>query len=143
MNNQRSKDNGIVVWDYHVILLHSLPHSSSIYDFDTRLSFPIPTIEYFTHSFPNGIRPELIPLFRLIPLQSYLDYFSSDRSHMLSESGEYLSPPPSWPIIQSPLALSSNQIPHFISMDPIHLSEISRIMSLDQIISFVQHDCVQ
>ncbi|GMR53699.1 hypothetical protein PMAYCL1PPCAC_23894 [Pristionchus mayeri] len=136
ISNQRAKENEIVCWDYHVVLLHLHHDLSSIYDLDTRLPFPCPASQYLTHSFPKGVSPELTPLFRVLPLHSYLSYFSSDRSHMISQSGEYLSPPPSWPPINSPLAESPNQIDQFISMNPLHLSPISQVLNLDQMNSF-------
>ena len=40
-------------------------------------------------------------MYRVIPAAEFLATFSSDRRHMLGEDGEYISPPPLWPIIQN------------------------------------------
>ncbi|KAG2382850.1 hypothetical protein C9374_004817 [Naegleria lovaniensis] len=107
------KDNGeLIVWDYHVILIHKGSNSSStVYDFDTRLPFPTSFSNYVfrswlvTYLLPNPPK-RLISmindlLFRIVPAREYLETFSSDRSHMWNaETNSYSAPPPSYPCIQ-------------------------------------------
>ncbi|GMT28637.1 hypothetical protein PFISCL1PPCAC_19934, partial [Pristionchus fissidentatus] len=143
LTNQLANENGTVCWDYHVILLHTNANSSLVYDLDSRLAFPVAATEYIIESFPRQVRSELAPIFRLIPLSSYLSFFSSDRSHMLSPLGSYLSPPPPWPPISSSEALSSNEIDSFISMNSLVLPRISQILSLHQMLKFVTTGCYE
>lgn len=98
---QRSSSHpeGLVVWDYHVILLAlngaaaSLQEPSPqhgqvahIYDLDTTLPFPCPAPIYQANSLKGGTK-ELYSsfwrLFRVISASAYLSTFASDRSHML------------------------------------------------------------
>ncbi|CAO3589680.1 unnamed protein product [Absidia cylindrospora] len=101
----------LVVWDYHVILLVSdgAGHTGSehiaaatvVYDFDTTLSFPCPLAEYIDKSFqPNiPLKTQFIRRYRMIPGELYIQKFASDRSHMISENGDYHAPPPTYPAI--------------------------------------------
>lgn len=59
-----------------------------IYDFDTLLPFPSPADFYALETFkPNlAVKDEFQHLFRLIPAETYLNHFESDRSHMVSIS---------------------------------------------------------
>lgn len=62
--------------------------------------------------------------FRVIPCEKYLEHFSSDRSHMKTEDGAWLSPAPSWePILKDGL----NNLDDFISMDSKILTDISAV----------------
>ncbi|RDX52697.1 hypothetical protein OH76DRAFT_1399945 [Lentinus brumalis] len=62
-----------------------------VYDFDTTLPVPCPWREYIAGTFPyasddalaDRIDPQFRSLFRVIPAGIYLDYFASDRSHMI------------------------------------------------------------
>jgi hypothetical protein len=103
-----------VVWDYHVICLRvaaPLPDASAaasppdphvagvVYDLDSRLQFPTPFVEYMAKSFHPNTRSQYQPTFRVIDAVTYLQRFSSDRSHMLTADGHYQSPPPIYPAI--------------------------------------------
>ncbi|KAK6011314.1 hypothetical protein OSTOST_23607 [Ostertagia ostertagi] len=67
--------------------------------------------------------------FRVIPCVEYLTHFSSDRSHMKDENGEWIAPPPDWePISKNGL----NNINDFISMDPNILPNISVVLDEDE-----------
>jgi len=39
--------------------------------------------------------------FRIVKAEDFLMHFASDRSHMLKEDGEWMSPPPTYPPILS------------------------------------------
>ncbi len=96
-----------VVWDYHVILQRNInkvdvsgvqtTSGSAIYDFDSRLEFPVDKNSYFSACFPvpETLLPDYRMYIRTIPAEKYLLNFDSDRSHMqgtISES-EFPSTP--------------------------------------------------
>ncbi|EPY53588.1 hypothetical protein SPOG_03178 [Schizosaccharomyces cryophilus OY26] len=105
-----------VIWDYHVVLLtRSLQNPREgwfVWDHDTRLPIPCPLEHYLERALRRDWEhsPELPLIFgnsycdmnrkyRVIEAKSYLQHFSSDRSHMKTETGEWLSPPPPYPCI--------------------------------------------
>ena len=92
-------DEGLIVWDYHVIYLeHGL-----VYDLDSTLPFPVSSGAYAAQTFPvrlQGSLNRLAARFSVLPAGDYLRVFSSDRTHMLDARGRYLRPPPSWPPIR-------------------------------------------
>lgn len=87
-----------VYWDYHVILLLTMPDSAYLFDLDSRLDFPCEQFTYLQRSFydqqhwPEKLKPRV----RIIPAGSYLRHFSSDRSHMrnLLPASEFPDYPP-------------------------------------------------
>lgn len=87
-----------VIWDYHVILLTKTPHLR-VWDFDTRLGFPISPECYFNYSFLEKTPKNLQPRFKLVKISKFIDEFASDRSHMRGDGGEWLASPPDWPHI--------------------------------------------
>ncbi|CAO3633934.1 unnamed protein product [Cunninghamella blakesleeana] len=102
-------NEGLVVWDYHVVLLVKDTQKEDenkndyyIYDFDTMLPFPTLFQDYIEESF----RPDFPILdtykrcFRKVPAKAYLTYFASDRSHMIHK-GYYRAPPPKYPAIRA------------------------------------------
>lgn len=95
----------LIVWDYHVILLARAETTPSwmVFDLDTLWGFPVQASAYFADSFAgvSSWPKQYQPMFRVIPSVAYVETFRSDRSHMLSHSGEYLQPPPPWPAIIS------------------------------------------
>ena len=103
-------------WDYHVVL--SLPQEKIIVDFDSLLGFQSELRQYFSDSFPDQ---ELIDnnfrlTVRIVDGRDYLEFFSSDRSHMIDANGRLLAPFPEWPKIQSesnPLHLVDLRDPGF------------------------------
>eukprot|EP01147_Barroeca_monosierra_P001943 gene1943-5032_t len=96
------RDDGIVVWDYHVIAIGPDESSSlCVYDLDTRLPFPYPIYDYWKSALQiSCISDNLKPLFRIVRREHLLQTFSSDRSHMLRNGG-YIHPPPSYPAIKA------------------------------------------
>jgi hypothetical protein len=101
MLNQRASGHPDlpIFWDYHVVLL-VLGENNQIFDFDTTLPFNSDVGSYFSKSFVDErlLSEKETPLFRLVPSNEFVTLFSSDRSHMKTPR-EWLSPPPSWPII--------------------------------------------
>ena len=87
-----------VIWDYHVILMTKSPHLR-VWDFDTRLGFPISAPCYFNYSFRENAPKQLQPRFKLVQVSRFIEEFSSDRGHMRGLRGEWLASPPDWPFI--------------------------------------------
>ncbi|GAA5815779.1 hypothetical protein MFLAVUS_009294 [Mucor flavus] len=73
-----------VVWDYHVIL-YVEGSEAMIYDYDTTLSFPASAKEYFIETFKPEykLKKKFDRYFRFVEAKTYLEQFSSDRSHMV------------------------------------------------------------
>ncbi|KAH3886433.1 protein N-terminal glutamine amidohydrolase-like [Dreissena polymorpha] len=112
-----SSEDGVVVWDYHVIFIHISHQGSFVYDLDSRLAFPTSFCDYFRCSIRPcaAFKPEFHRRFRLIEAELFLQTFASDRSHMLTENGEWKKPPPCYPCIRT--NESENNIQDFISME--------------------------
>ena len=72
-----------------------------MWDLDTRLGLPVLADIYFRKTFlPQSIditRNDVI--LRLISAEEYVSKLSSDRAHMKLPSGEWVAPPPEWPMI--------------------------------------------
>ena len=70
-DNEDDKNEGLVVWDYHVVcLVHPLGTPPLVLDLDTRLEFPILMSHYISKSFrPHSrqIPQDLRPIFRVVP----------------------------------------------------------------------------
>lgn len=104
MWHQREVEPGeVIAWDYHVVVIAESETGGQwqLWDFDTRLGFPIDLHVYLLSSFATvGIQPpEFDPLFRVLPAADFRAHLCSDRSHMRDERGEWLRPPPPWPMI--------------------------------------------
>lgn len=163
-----------VVWDYHVVMalrLRTAPSSEVqqsegaddladttgaicrcwVYDFDTRLGLPCPAEKYITQSFrPCPARFQ--SMFRVVPGQDYIDYFASDRSHMLSPSSsqlqiqghqpEYSKPPPGYPCLVGKKAaeagVTNNLMQSFVSMDAQSLGAMyGRVLTLQEMVHWI------
>uniref|UniRef100_T1J4H8 Protein N-terminal glutamine amidohydrolase n=1 Tax=Strigamia maritima TaxID=126957 RepID=T1J4H8_STRMM len=113
--------------DYHVFLLYHNGQRSSVYDLDSSLPFPTDFNVYSSKAIRSNRK--LLPQYhRVIPGKTYLQTFSSDRSHMRKPDGTYKSPPPEYPCIQ--VDDCTNNITDFISMDPS--VGVGQIMSVPQ-----------
>ncbi|KAK9451905.1 N-terminal glutamine amidase-domain-containing protein [Limtongia smithiae] len=99
---QRSstRSDGLVIWDYHVILVRSSAGSSAVLDLDTtvdntsisnnskegyRKAKFLAFNEYAEATFQpsTALQPEYARLFRVIPAADFVACFASDRSHMM------------------------------------------------------------
>ncbi|KAK6046194.1 hypothetical protein COOONC_16302 [Cooperia oncophora] len=81
--------------------------SAVVWDLDTRLPFPCTFDEYWIGSVQpqrGGNSTQYGRYFRMVPCAEYLLHFSSDRSHMKTEDGRWLAPPPDWEPIFKMLA---------------------------------------
>ena len=127
MQNQSSP----ILWDYHVVLLVEA-ETNQILDFDTTLPFCTDVQTYFSQSFISDevLEVEYRPWFRIIPTGEYVELFSSNRSHMKTESG-WLAPPPAWPLIGK----SVNNLSEFINMNK---SGIGAVLSTDELLARFQ-----
>ncbi|XP_028673055.1 protein N-terminal glutamine amidohydrolase [Erpetoichthys calabaricus] len=112
-----SRGGNPVIWDYHVILLHTSHSGCHIYDLDTILPFPCSLKCYVDEAFRSD---DLINLtfkrkLRVIPADTFLKTFASDRSHMKDPTGEWRMPPPPYPCIET--TECKMNLDDFISMD--------------------------
>lgn len=92
-----------VIWDYHVVLLHQAQlEQALIFDFDSELEFPVLFSSYVAQTFLTAFQyfPEIEFAIRSVPLPDYIQQFSSDRSHMLDDDQQPISPFPDYPAIQ-------------------------------------------
>jgi len=97
-----SEANKSCCWDYHVLLLcvRALDSQVVVYDMDTRLPYPCPLLEYLQQSFPYQWPLPYAPMFRLVDANLFLQYFSSDRSHMFNQqTQQWNAPPPTYECI--------------------------------------------
>ena len=100
-------------WDYHVLLIGSSSSAVEangadkcpVWDVDSRLPYPTPVSVYLTtvfreECFREEYRTRLAPRFRVIRAEHYLQYFFSDRKHMIDpEKGEWRATPPDYECI--------------------------------------------
>ncbi|XP_040044367.1 protein N-terminal glutamine amidohydrolase [Gasterosteus aculeatus] len=107
-----------VIWDYHVVMLQVRRHSSLVYDLDTELSFPCSLKLYAAQALRSDrtIQPTYHRMLRVIPADSFLLNFASDRSHMKKSDGSWGMPPPLYPPIQT--TECQMNLEDFISMKP-------------------------
>lgn len=126
MTNQRSRPDGVVIWDYHVILLARFS-LWEVWDLDTALAFPSPASDYLTASFPPDVPDAFAPLFRLVPADTFVAEFASDRRHMKSVSGGFVSAPPQWAAIRPELG---SNLDHFIDPGDARFGPMIRIGKL-------------
>jgi hypothetical protein len=118
-----------VLWDYHVIFsAQTAAESWLVWDLDTRLGFPVSLPVYLSGTFRPLDRAHrwLAPRFRIQTAEDYRAHFSSDRSHMRADNGEWLQPPPPWPPIHR---ADQPSFLHWTEMgdedaDPVTLSEL-------------------
>ena len=91
---------GLVVWDYHVVLIRS----GYVLDLDAHVPYPCPWDDYLYRVLrgQNRLNERFSRLFRVITATAYVAGFASDRSHMLDVmTGQYFAPVPSYPPIVS------------------------------------------
>ncbi len=117
------RDDGLTVWDYHVVLAHQ----GHVWDADCRAGMPLRLDDWLAATFPYGDQvPEPVrPMFRLVPLERYQTTFASDRSHMLKEDGSWAKPPPPWP----PIGAGMNLM-RFVAMEDPALGPVTDLSAL-------------
>merc|ERR1719347_336513 len=77
----------LVIWDYHVIFLYQPEEKTLVFDLDSELPFPTYFHKYVTETFRTDaiLNPEYHRLLRVVPANTFLETFSSDRRHMKKE----------------------------------------------------------
>ncbi|HET6582698.1 MAG TPA: hypothetical protein VFG69_04610 [Nannocystaceae bacterium] len=93
------RPDGLVVWDYHVLLCSQTDEGWLAWDLDTTLGWPLAAGDYLARTFPPALDPSWQPSFRIVVRDAYVRDFASDRSHMRGPDGAWLQPPPPWPAI--------------------------------------------
>jgi hypothetical protein len=127
------RSDGLVVWDYHVILLEKTTQGGLIYDLDTTLPYPSSLTSYVKETFAETL-PKYRSFFRVVPADEFLANFSSDRSHMLvaGSTTKYLAPPPTYPCIQRN-GVATNLFDKFLNIQD---TTYGTVMNLDQFVEF-------
>jgi len=156
---------GLVVWDYHVILVLRRPtgdEDSLVYDLDTILDVPCGARHYLEKTFPyycdttdlvteQVLDPVYQSVFRIVPASEFIDNFASDRSHMIAsdssshliqdeqvaEEVRYLAPPPSYAPLQGAIARELG-VRHNLMTDFVDMEAIGfgRVVSLSEFINW-------
>ena len=116
-----------VYWDYHVVLFCA-QNSWTVWDLDTLIGFPVSAQEYLLKTFPSSETLPIChqPVFRVIDATEFIETFSSDRSHMLTSSGQWLAPPPPWPPIRR------DSIVTFSRFVTLNSDWVGKILTLDE-----------
>lgn len=126
----RQTEEFLVIWDYHVIMIHLENNTSRVYDFDSVLPFPVSGKHYFDLVLRHcRIKDTYQYQFRVINAEDYLQTFASDRSRMKDNDGNYLKPPPAYECIRT--ENETNNLNKFISMETQHF-QVGEIMSWNQ-----------
>ncbi|SEI87407.1 N-terminal glutamine amidase [Cyclobacterium xiamenense] len=133
---QSMPDSGPVCWDYHVVLLAFVSGEWCVYDFDSKLEFPVGLASYLECTFrPTQTTAANAPFFKVFPGDEFTRTLSSDRSHMKNAVGNWIFQPPAWDAIESDQfpGLHLNEIRDFSPKSP------HRVLSLDELkAAFVQ-----
>jgi hypothetical protein len=109
------RSDGLVVWDYHVLLFaqdQSQDRFWRAWDLDSTLGWPVRALDYLERTFPPSLDPTLAPRFRVLAAADYRLRFGSDRRHMRSPGGGWLESPPPWPAIGA-----THELPHLLDTD--------------------------
>lgn len=128
-NQLAAEDGHPVAWDYHMVLRAQIDASVLIFDLDSRLDFPTPLHDYLQNTFPDQAElPEQLRAWaRVIPAQSYLAHFYSDRSHMLGRLP--ISEFPDYPIIRPAQGVDAISLDTYRDLH-VTLSDGSTVMTL-------------
>lgn len=124
-----------VTWDYHVVFLAQEESKVwKVYDLDTFLNFPVEASSYFNKTFPRTeedyTKLDIVPQVRVIKVKEYLTNFSSDRSHMKDQNGDFLAQPPTWDIIFK----KENLLPSIIDFEQEILGKVYNLFEFYQLI---------
>ncbi len=121
-------ENKAVIWDYHVVLEAELEGKWVVFDFDSRLDFPVDSVLYRNDTLPSEteVQQDFLPDFRVIPAKDYLSYFYSDRSHMKGVISQEKFP--ALPCISSSLDSGGISLKEYRNME-LDLPDNSRVYS--------------
>lgn len=133
-------NNGLIVWDYHVVTVVIGAQNSVVYDLDSTLPFPCSLQDYISQTFHPEfeLKKRYKQYIRMVPAIHFLAKFSSNRSHMQKSDGSWLAPPPNYPCILSSHNPTSN-IDKFWSMSQSNDSSFGEVYSLQGLIKSFVH----
>ena len=102
--------DGLVIWDYHVVLKVGLDDGWYIHDLDCSRGALLPIGDWVDVTFADlpARFPVYAPRFREVDHAEYRTTFSSDRSHMRTPDGGWIKPPPEWPALAAEGQPASN-----------------------------------
>ncbi len=123
VRRQAAGRGGVVIWDYHVVLVGG----GKVWDPDTTLGFPVDFDLWIQESF-TPLVPDHEPRFRVIDAATYRSRFASDRSHMLDAKGKPMQPAPPWPRIGKGMNLMS-----FVDLESAFVGTIADLESLARV----------
>jgi hypothetical protein len=111
---RRGGEDGIIVWDYHVVVVVRRRSGWRVYDPDAIAGEGAPLPDWLQTSFgvPPRFRRSLAPQFRVVEAAVFRADFRSDRAHMRREDGTWSAPPPPWPLIGS----GGSNLDQFVAM---------------------------
>lgn len=134
----KSSPNGVLMWDYHVILLfmdRKNVKACKFYDFDSNLEFPCAMMKYFEKTFqPNAdLKVNYKQEFRLVQATQYLQAFYSDRMHMFEKStNKWIMPPPSYDCIMNGHKNGSNLMSHFVDVTNLVIGKVFTVQQFEK-----------
>jgi hypothetical protein len=93
-----ARADGLVLWDYHVIVAVAADDAWDIWDPDSTLGLPCPAPSYLraTLAPARALPPSCWPRVRVIDGDAYARGLRSTRAHMRDPEGRWLAPPPPW-----------------------------------------------
>eukprot|EP01032_Pedospumella_encystans_P011195 gene11195-13033_t len=104
-----------------------------VIDLDSTLGYRVPFAKYMKDTFhPDAplANRDHDQLFRVVPADLFLDYFASDRSHMVSSYPNYKQKPPAWPTIKGHKAETEMNVENYISMEEQEAEYYGKVMTL-------------
>ncbi|CAL1385090.1 unnamed protein product [Linum trigynum] len=105
--NQKAstRADGVVLWDYHVILIQRKrdgdddeTSSTLVWDMDSSLPFPSPLDSYLSETTRPSFElfSDFLRFYRVVHAPVFLRGFASDRSHMKDSAGNWNAQPPAY-----------------------------------------------
>lgn len=113
------EEGGLVVWDFHVVMLGQGESGPLLWDPDCTVATLQPLASWLVATFPAGdaVQPRFLPRFRKVEGGRLLETFASDRSHMRDAAGHFTYPPPRHPAPQGPGAGTTMNLDRFLDME--------------------------
>lgn len=145
-----------VFWDYHVLLFEQRQRQKNsndqattlVWDLDSYLPYPCPLGEYLEESFPSidddnhdmsrnrrqSQLERILPCFRIVPAEIFLEKFASDRSHMWDAmKKKWSATPPTYEPIM-PTGIKKSNLAAYINMTSHQDDEVfGSVLSQEQL----------
>lgn len=125
------RDDGLTLWDYHVVALGRAGQQPIVVDLDctagSRLALPL--WAQATFPFAGAVPEDVEPLFRVVPAADLFAHFRTDRSHMRTPDGGWLAEPPQWPALSGESNLGDY-------LDPLSDTAPGHVMDLRGLLEF-------